>query len=155
MAGFQLFHRHGLADMHVAVEDHAFGLHLLYAAVDDVLLHLEVGDAVAQQPAGPGALLVDVHLVAGARCAAASPAGPEPTIATLLPVFCSGGSGAIQPSAKALSAMAHSMVLMVTGLSSMLSVQDASHGAGQMRPVNSGKLLVECRLREASSQLPW
>ena len=36
----------------------------------------------------------------------------------------------------------------------MLSVQEASHGAGQMRPVNSGKLLVECRLREASSQLP-
>ncbi len=34
----------------------------------------------------------------------------------------------------------------------MFSVQDASHGAGQMRPVNSGKLLVECRLREASSQ---
>ena len=29
----------------------------------------------------------------------------------------------------------------------MLSVQDASHGAGQMRPVTSGKLLVECRLR--------
>lgn len=27
----------------------------------------------------------------------------------------------------------------------MLSVQDASQGAGQMRPVNSGKLLVECR----------
>jgi hypothetical protein len=48
--------------------------------------------------------------------------------------------------------MAHSMVLMVTGLSSMLSVHDASHGAGQMRPVNSGKLLVECRLLEASCQ---
>jgi hypothetical protein len=50
--------------------------------------------------------------------------------------------------------MAHSMVLMVTGVSSMFSVQDASQGAGQTRPVNSGKLLVECRLREASSQSP-
>ena len=40
--------------------------------------------------------------------------------------------------------MLHSIVLMVTGLSSMFSVQDASHGAGQTRPVNSGKLLVEC-----------
>ena len=50
--------------------------------------------------------------------------------------------------------MAHSMVLMVTGVSSMFSVQEASQGAGQTRPVNSGKLLVECRLREASSQLP-
>jgi glutamate synthase (NADPH/NADH) small chain len=36
----------------------------------------------------------------------------------------------IQPLANARSAMAHSIVLMVTGLSSMLSVQDASHGAG-------------------------
>ena len=33
-----------------------------------------------------------------------------------------------------------------------VEVHEASHGAGQMRPVNSGKLLVECRLREASSQ---
>ena len=30
----------------------------------------------------------------------------------------------------------------------MFSVQASSQGAGQMRPVNSGKLLVECRLRE-------
>ena len=41
---------------------------------------------------------------------------------------------------------------MVTGESWMFSVQDASHGAGQTRPVNSGKLLVECRLRAASCQ---
>ena len=32
-----------------------------------------------------------------------------------------------------------------TGVSSMLRVQAASHGAGQTRPVNSGKLLVECK----------
>jgi hypothetical protein len=36
----------------------------------------------------------------------------------------------------------------------MLSVQAASHGAGQMRPVNSGKLLVECNTSSASRQLP-
>src|SRR5213080_2840604 len=82
------------------------------------------------------------------------PAGPEPTTATRLPVFCAGGSGAIQPCSKALSAIAHSIVLMVTGLSSRLSVHEASHGAGQMRPVTSGKLLVECRLRAASFQSP-
>ena len=34
----------------------------------------------------------------------------------------------------------------------MLSVQAASHGAGQMRPVNSGKLLVECSTSLASRQ---
>ena len=82
-------------------------------------------------------------------------AGPEPMIATFLPVLTGAISGFSQPLSQARSTMAHSMVLMVTGLSSMLSVQDASHGAGQMRPVNSGKLLVECRLREASSQLSW
>jgi hypothetical protein len=41
------------------------------------------------------------------------------------------------------------MVLMVTGLSVMFRVQDASHGAGQIRPVNSGKLLVDCRFSSA------
>ena len=79
------------------------------------------------------------------------PAGPEPTTATFLPVFFDGFSG-FSPAAMARSAMAHSIDLMVTGFSSMLSVQDASHGAGQTRPVTSGKLLVECRLRAASSQ---
>ena len=48
--------------------------------------------------------------------------------------------------------MAHSIDLMVTGTSMMLSVQEASHGAGQMRPVTSGKLLVEWRLLAASCQ---
>ena len=50
--------------------------------------------------------------------------------------------------------MLHSIVLIATGLSLRFNVQDASHGAGRIRPVNSGKLLVEWRLREASSQLP-
>ena len=50
-----------------AVEDDALGLHLLDAPVDVVLLELEVGNAVAQQAAGLGALLVDMHLVADAR----------------------------------------------------------------------------------------
>ena len=59
-----------------------------------------------------------------------------------------------QPSAKARSMIAHSMVLIVTGASWMLRVHDASHGAGQIRPVNSGKLLVESRLRAASRQSP-
>ena len=75
-------------------------------------------------------------------------------MATRLPVFVSGGSGAIQPSAKARSAIAASIVLMVTGTSSMLSVQAASHGAGHTRPVTSGKLLVECRFCAARFQSP-
>ena len=60
--------------------------------------------------------------------------------------------GVIQPSCQPRSTIAHSIVLIVTGLSSMFSVQHASHGAGQMRPVNSGKLLVECRISSAFCQ---
>ena len=37
-----------------------------------------------------------------------------------------------------------SISLIVTGSSLMLSTHDASQGAGQTRPVNSGKLFVEC-----------
>ena len=65
---------------------------------------------------------------------------------TFLPVFCVGGSGTIQPSSQPRSTMAHSIVLMVTGVSIRLRTQAASHGAGHTRPVNSGKLLVEDRI---------
>ena len=38
----QIFHRNICADVRVGDELHAFGLHLLQAAVDQVLLHLEI-----------------------------------------------------------------------------------------------------------------
>ena len=44
---------------------------------------------------------------------------------------------------QALSTIAHSIFLIVTGLSSIFNVQAASQGAGHILPVNSGKLLVE------------
>ena len=74
----------------------ALGFHLRDAPVEVPLLHLELGDAVAQQPADAIGALVDGHVVTGARscCAAASPAGPEPTTATRLPVFVSATTGA-------------------------------------------------------------
>ena len=72
--------------------------------------------------------------------------------ATFFPVFSDAMMGFTQPFSQALSTMAHSIDLMVTGMSSRFSVQEVSQGAGQTRPVNSGKLLVECRLRAASSQ---
>ena len=77
-------------------------------------------------------------------CAQARPAGPEPTTATFLPVRCAGTCGATQPALKAWSMICFSICLMVTGSLLMLRTQASSHGAGQMRPVNSGKLLVEC-----------
>ncbi len=86
--------------------------------------------------------------------AAASPAGPEPITATRLPVRRSGGSGTTQPSSKARSAIAISICSIVTGSSLMASTQADSHGAGQIRPVNSGKLLVACSWSIASRHLP-
>ncbi len=88
-------------------------------------------------------------------CAAqARPAGPEPTTATVLPVRRSGGSATIHPSSNPLSTIAHSMVLMLTAGSLMPSTQEPSQGAGQTRPVNSGKLLVLCSRSRASCHCP-
>mmetsp|Transcript_18873 Transcript_18873/g.47876 ORF Transcript_18873/g.47876 Transcript_18873/m.47876 type:complete len:327 (-) Transcript_18873:5192-6172(-) len=86
--------------------------------------------------------------------AAARPAGPEPTTATLRPVRTLGGRGVIQPSSNALSMMDASTLLMDTGFSMMPSTHAPSHGAGHTRPVNSGKLLVSSRRSSASRQRP-
>ncbi|MCU0256282.1 MAG: hypothetical protein MUF60_06035 [Vicinamibacterales bacterium] len=86
--------------------------------------------------------------------AAARPAGPEPTMATRLPVRVAGGSGTIQPSSNARSTIAHSIALIVTGSWSRPSVHEPSHGAGHTRPVNSGKLLVWCSRTLASRHRP-
>src|ERR1700712_245713 len=53
--------------MDAVMEGDALSFHLRYAAVDDVLFHLEVGNAVAQQAAGLGEFLVDMDVMAGAR----------------------------------------------------------------------------------------
>src|SRR5215471_2857901 len=50
--------------------------------------------------------------------------------------------------------MADSMVLIVTAGSVMPRTHEPSHGAGQTRPVNSGKLLVLCRRSSASFHNP-
>ncbi len=78
-------------------------------------------------------------------CAAARPAGPDPTTATVLPVRRSGGCGSTQPFWKASSMIDTSTCLMVTGGWLMPSTHELSQGAGHRRPVNSGKLFVACR----------
>ena len=86
--------------------------------------------------------------------AAANPAGPEPTIATRFPVRVFGGAGWIQSSENPRSIMAFSMFLIVTAGSVMPSTHAPSQGAGQVRPVNSGKLLVLWSLSKASRHRP-
>src|SRR3954452_12890004 len=87
--------------------------------------------------------------------AAAIPAGPPPTTATLRPVSTRGGCGATQPSSHARSMIAFSICLIVTASPSLISsTHAASHGAGHSRPVNSGKLFVACSWMIASCQRP-
>src|SRR5947209_75521 len=87
-------------------------------------------------------------------CEQAMPAGPEPTTATRFPLFRGGTSGPTQRSSHAWSMMFFSMFLIVTGSLLMLRTHASSQGAGQMRPVNSGKLFVECSRSIASRQRP-
>ena len=54
-------------DLGAGAELDAFALHLHRAAIDQVLFHLEVGNAVAQQPADPVGLLEHRHRMACAR----------------------------------------------------------------------------------------
>src|SRR3546814_856381 len=65
MFGHQLLDRYVDADIDAAMESDALALHLLDAAIDEILLHLEVRNAVAQQPAGLGFALVDMNIMAG------------------------------------------------------------------------------------------
>ena len=99
--------------MGVVVEGDALGLHLRDAAVDVMLLHLEVGNAVAQQAAGLGVFLVDVHVVAGARellrAGHAGRARADDRDASCR--SCTGGGSGLSPCAMARSAIAHSIGL--------------------------------------------
>ena len=86
--------------------------------------------------------------------AAASPAGPEPTTATFLPVRMEGGFGRAYPQSYAFSIMARSFSFTVTGSPFRPQVHAASQGAGHTLDVNSGKLLVFLSRLKASCQLP-
>ncbi len=60
-------HRNGRAHFHTRAERNAFRLHLAHPPVDQMLFHLEVGNAIAQQPADAIALFEHRHAVARAR----------------------------------------------------------------------------------------
>ena len=129
-------------------EDDALLLHEREPAIEMALLQLELGNAVAKQPADPVRALEDRHLVPGViqligrREACGTGADDRDRLARCART---GGRGTIQPSWNARSTIESSMLLIVTGSSLMPSTHDPSHGAGQSRPVNSGKLLVACR----------
>ena len=152
MARRPLRRRRADVPTYAGAELDALGRHLLHAAVDQVLLHLEVGNAVAQQAADAIVLLEHARR-RGRRARAAArrrgPPGPSRRPRRACRSCAAGGCGTTQPSSQRLVDDACSIDLMPTGSSLMFSVQAASHGAGQMRPVNSGKLLVECSTSSA------
>ena len=121
------------------------------APVEHALLHLELGDAVAEQPADAVGALEDRDRVAGAgellggREARRARSRRPPPSCRCAPA---GGSGATQPSSKAWSMMASSISLIVTGSSLMPSTQEPSHGrgaerAGELREVVGGVQAVD------------
>ena len=63
----QVFHRNIPAHVRIGLELHPFGAHLLQPPVDQVLLHLEIRNAVAQQSADTVALFEHRDVVPGAR----------------------------------------------------------------------------------------
>src|ERR1035437_5800678 len=62
----QILDREIPAHLRASNEFHALSGHLLQAAIDDVLLHLEFGDAVAQSPTDPLRFDVDHYGVSRA-----------------------------------------------------------------------------------------
>ena len=146
------------ADFGVAVKTDAFVFELLNAAQDDFLLvELHVRDAIHEQAAGAIRALENRDRVAGLveLRGGAKPGGAGADDGDLFARCASaGGSGVTQPSSQPWSMMEHSMFLIVTGGLLMPSTQEPSHGAGQTRPVNSGKLFVLCSRSSASCQRP-
>ena len=55
------------ADMRAVVEGHTFRFHLRHAAVDVVLFHFEIGNAVAHEAANLAVLLEEMNIVPGPR----------------------------------------------------------------------------------------
>ena len=84
--------------------------------------------------------------------AAGSPAGPDPTTATRLPVENPAGSGRIHSSRQPCSTIWSSRWRMVTAGRLIARVHAVSHGAGQTRPVISGRLQVACSRSSAFRQ---
>ena len=130
--------------------------HLLHAPVDVVLLHLEVGDAVAQQAADAVGLLEEHDVVARrARAAARTqvPAGPEPTTATRFPVLRAGGCGVDPALVPALvddgvldRLDAHRIVVDVERAGRLAGRR--AHAAGELREVVG-------RVQDVERRSPW
>ena len=153
---YECLYVHIPAHISIDMELNTFFTHELDATVYNGFVQFHIRYSVHKQAAWTIISFVDGHLMSGViqLRGCGQSAGPEPTMATDLPVLCSGGCGMTQPSSKPRSIMAFSIFLMVTGGLVMPSTQAPSQGAGHTLPVNSGKLLVLCKRSRASCHRP-
>ena len=140
----QVVDRHVLADVRVRPELRALGFHLVDAAVEVTLLHLELGNAVAQQAADAVGALEhrDVvtrarQLLRGGEPGRAAADDRDPLAGLASPARPARRSRPPTPR----STISTSICLIVTGGSLMPSTHAASHGAGHRRPGELGKVV--------------
>ena len=136
-------------------EADALGPHLLETPVEDALLHLELGDAVAQQAADPVGALEHRDVVAGAAelLGGRQAGGPGSDDRDALPGPDGRGLGRRSSPRRTRGRRSGARsALIVTGSSLIPRTQEPSHGAGQSVPVNSGKLFVAWSRSMASRQ---
>ncbi len=144
------------ADRVAGAEDRPLGFHLCEAAVDHPLLELELRHPVADEAADALGTLEDDHRVPGAGelLCGSQPRGPGADDGDPPPGRRREGAWATRPAPAAQLAISTSTCLIETGSSEIPSTQEPSQGAGQRRPVNSGKLFVACRRSLASASSP-
>ncbi len=152
-----LVHGEGSADDHVALDLHPQGLEVLHLPVDDGLGQAELGDAVAQHPAGVVQGLEHVHLVPHARQFAG---GGEAAGARAhhghLETGLLGGRRFRGRLPAAQSATNRSSQPMATGSPFLPRTQTPSHWVswGQTRPVVAGRALSTRRIWAAAVKSP-
>ena len=145
------------ADSDPGAELCPLGGHLGKPPVEDGLLQLEGRDAVAEQAPDPlGALEYD-NAVTGTgellgRCQAGGARADDRHLLAGRGAYPGRGEAAPEPAAH--SAISSSTCFMSTGSETRPSTQEPSQGAGQRRPVNSGKLFVAPRRSLASAKRP-
>src|SRR6218665_1907732 len=107
-----------------------------------------MGNAVAQQPANFIGSLKHGNRMAGLveLIGGRQTRRPGADYGCFFPVRLEGMRVGTKPFSKAYSMIVFSIYSIATGGLLMPNTQEVSQGAGQMRPVNSGKLLVEERM---------
>jgi len=153
----EVFHGNACAHMGVGPELDPFGAELLQAAVDEMLFEFENWEcrsAAGRRWRRFFSKTVTSWPARASCCAAARPAGPEPTMATRLPVRICSRLGFDKAFLK--GAVDNALLDLPDGDGRLAdaSTHAALAGSGTERPVKLGKIVVACNWRIASRQRP-